>query len=162
MDKTAPSVIISGVEENGRYYDKERLIMLHFEDNNVTTRLEVMDDLGNVTVYDLEAYYDGSEDSRDIRKVAPAAEYVAITPNAEGDIELRIKSLNHKQSVQIKAIDAAGNVTELSSPRFLLTTNVFVQFINNTAAIVFTAIVLALTAAIVIVLIQRRKKKKNA
>ena len=162
IDKTAPSLIVSGVEENGRYYDHERVIMLHYVDNNVTTRLEVTDDSGNVTVYYLDAYYNGSDDSRDIRKVAPASEYIAISPNTEGDIELKIQARNYKQSISIKAIDAAGNAVELSSPKFLLTTNVFVQFINNTAAIVFAIVVLAMSGAIVLVLLQRRRKKKNA
>ena len=161
VDKTAPSIIVSGVEQNGRYYDRERTIILHYEDNNIATRLEVTDALGNVTVYYLDAYYDGSEDSRDIRKVAPASQYIAIQPNAEGDIELKIQALNRKQSVSIKAVDAAGNETEFSSPRFLLTTNLFVQFINNTAAIIISLVVLALAGAIVVVLIQRRRKKGN-
>ena len=162
VDKTAPSIIVSGVEQNGRYYDRERTIILHYEDNNIATRLEVTDALGNVTVYYLDAYYDGSEDSRDIRKVAPASQYIAIQPNAEGDIELKIQALNRKQSVSIKAVDAAGNETEFSSPRFLLTTNLFVQFINNTAAIIISLVVLALAGAIVLVIVQRRRKKNNA
>ncbi len=162
VDKTAPSIIVSGVEQNGRYYDRERTIILHYEDNNIATRLEVTDALGNVTVYYLDAYYDGSEDSRDIRKVAPASQYIAIQPNAEGDIELKIQALNSKQSVSIKAVDAAGNETEFSSPRFLLTTNLFVQFINNTAAIIISLVVLALAGAIVLVIVQRRRKKNNA
>ena len=142
VDKTAPSIIVSGVEQNGRYYDRERTIILHYEDNNIATRLEVTDALGNVTVYYLDAY-------------------IAIQPNAEGDIELKIQALNRKQSVSIKAVDAAGNETEFSSPRFLLTTNLFVQFINNTAAIIISLVVLALAGAIVVVLIQRRRKKGN-
>ncbi|MBQ9867545.1 MAG: hypothetical protein IJM34_11035, partial [Lachnospiraceae bacterium] len=62
----------------------------------------------------------------------------------------------------IKAVDAAGNETEFSSPRFLLTTNLFVQFINNTAAIIISLVVLALAGAIVLVIVQRRRKKNNA
>ncbi len=151
VDKTAPSIILSGVEEGARYRERERTIMLHYEDNNVTTRLEVKDASGNVTVYYLG-------DEADARAAVSAQEYIQLS-SSTGDIQLRVTARNSRQSVSVTAYDAAGNVRELTSPEFLLTTNILVQFINNPVAIVVSLLILGIIIALIVLIASRRRRR---
>ena len=64
-----------------------------------------------------------------------------------------------KQTIRIVATDAAGNVSEVIVKDFLVSTNVFVRFLNTTWAIVaFIAILLCIGGAAVFILARRRRR----
>ena len=57
---------------------------------------------------------------------------------------------NKKQAVTVTAADKAGNTVSTESPYFLLTSNKFVQFVNNTPLLVGSIVVLLLVVAAVV------------
>ena len=72
-----------------------------------------------------------------------------------------IPESNEKQNVKITAMDAAGNVQEASVENFLVTTNAFVRWYNNTPLFVGTIAALAAAAGFVAFLIIKKKNKKD-
>ena len=51
---------------------------------------------------------------------------------AGGTVSVTIGSLNSRQSIVVSAVDRAGNVAEAQTSDFLITSNLFVQYYQNT------------------------------
>lgn len=85
----------------------------------------------------------------------------------DGEISLTVQSLNSAQSLQIIAVDAAGNSTEdtddakILYSNFLITTDAFTLFLNNTFAVIGTILGLLLAILIIILIIIFKRKKKE-
>lgn len=105
VDKTSPSILISGVESDGRYREDEREVTIDIQDNIRLIKAEVTVD-GEKTVYQ-------------------ASEL------SEGKIVLHIGSASHWQNMNVRAYDAAGNEAKSETLRFLITSDPFVQFYMN-------------------------------
>ena len=84
--------------------------------------------------------------------------------NNEGEsYTFDIPEKNEKQNVKIIATDAAGNELALTVDNFLVTSNVFVRWFNNTPLFIGTivGIVVIIGAVIVLVVLKRRKKESE-
>ena len=140
LDTTAPVVVISGVEDDEQYAEDSRTITLIAEDN---IRLE------NLQLYlDEQLVADYGEE--ELAQTGGTVTYLA-------------SSSNNWQNLRVVAKDKAGNTTQDVGVRFLLTSNVFIQYIHNTPAVVTTVTAVTVAGAGIGVArfrIVRRKPRK--
>ena len=139
IDHSAPTLIMTGVEEGGRYRADERTVIIRYEDS--------VSFLNNLKVYEgdkLVQEYDQKQLSE-----------------AGGEIQYQAKASNRKQEIRLEAVDMAGNEGKLSSGEFLLTSSAFIQFINNTVlliAVIAGLIVLVGGIIFLVAMLNRRKR----
>ncbi len=140
IDKTAPTIVPTGVEDNGQYVEAQREVKVDSQDN--------------IAIDFVEVYLNGSGNpvqtwtQEDLAKKDGIMSYV-------------LKAASDWQNLRFVAVDKAGNRKESDTIRCLLTTNVLVQFINNKAALIGTAVLAAIcVSAGYVVFIRRRKKQK--
>ncbi|MBQ8856865.1 MAG: hypothetical protein IJ024_01835 [Lachnospiraceae bacterium] len=107
VDKTNPSILISGVENGGQYRTNSKEITVNLEDN-----ISVAQAL--VTINGVEMIYDAAQ-----------------LHESEGRLLLKINSENQWQDIRVVATDAAGNITSSEEIKVLVTANVLVQFFMN-------------------------------
>lgn len=107
VDKTSPSVLISGIEDQTRYHANHKEMTIDIEDN---TSLRCV----NVFIGGKETIYDADQISE-----------------MDGKIVQRIEGANRWQKVRVLAEDRAGNITETKEIHFLITPNALVQFYMN-------------------------------
>ncbi len=107
VDKTNPSVLISGVENNGQYRANSREMTLDIEDNVRLSQMVVKID-GRENVYD-----------------------AAQIQEADGKFVMNIGSADDWQDIEVVVTDAAGNEKSSEEMRVLVTANIFVQYFMN-------------------------------
>lgn len=116
VDKTKPSVVISGVENGGQYRENSREVTLDVQDNVRMAEVEV-------TVNGVETTYTASQ-----------------VAELDGKITFTVRSANYWQTLSVTAYDAAGNSSgqdpdgekgKTEEISFLVTPNIFVQFFMN-------------------------------
>lgn len=108
VDKTAPSIVVAGVENHGQYVDARRNITVDAQDNLLLEQVEV---------------YVGNEK----REAAGQQELM----DSNGQIHLSVLSANRPQQLYVVAKDAAGNEARTPNIQFLITRNLFVQWYSN-------------------------------
>ena len=107
VDKTAPDIVISGIEPRGRYKENSRELMIDVQDNLGVEKLMVF--LNNeAMVYDMETLY-----------------------KADGKINITIEGDNQWQTLKAVAKDCTENEVTTEEMTFLVTPNVLVQFYNH-------------------------------
>ena len=134
VDKTNPVVVPIDFESGSQYPVTTKTVSVEIKDNLV---------VDNVKIYlnDTEVKY-----------------------NNEGEsYTFDIPEKNEKQNVKIIATDAAGNELALTVDNFLVTSNVFVRWFNNTPLFIgsIAGIVVIIGAVIVLVVLKRRKKESE-
>lgn len=108
VDKTAPSVLVTGIENGKQYRELSKEITIDVEDNVCIETMEVLLN-GEKTNYN----------SIEIAKM-------------NGRITYLLESNNDWQNLQVTAYDAAGNVAHSEVFKVLITPNIFVQMYRNT------------------------------
>lgn len=107
VDRTAPSILVSGVEDKGQYRDNSREITLDIQDN--------------VRLREVQILVDGK------KRIYTEAELEEMNDK----ITILADSANHWQTFQAIAVDAAGNRQKTKTMDFLVTPNLLVQFFLN-------------------------------
>lgn len=138
VDKTAPSVVLGGIENGGSYAETSRTLTIDAVDNIY---------LESVAVYlndELAVSFD--EDT--------LAEY-------HGQVSYEVKESGAVQSVYIIARDAAGNEIQTDLIRFLISSNLLIRWFYN-RPLFFGSIagVLAVTGGVIFLIFRKRKKKE--
>lgn len=140
IDKTAPTVVITGIENGEQYRANTRNITVNAADNIA---------MGDVGVYV------GNDDQ-------PAQSYDAKDIQAAGgELTYTMNSSNSRQDIRAVATDAAGNTAEAEITRVLLTSNLFVQFYSNTPLLVGTIVGVVVIAGGLLWFFLIFKKKKD-
>lgn len=103
VDKTPPVILVSGVEEKGRYQERHRTVLLDVQDNLGMRELQV-GQAGSVRVYTAEELREN-----------------------DGRMELTLNSADDWQELTVQAVDLAGNQAEITPIRFLLTPDSRIQ-----------------------------------
>lgn len=134
IDKTAPSIVVAGIEDGGQYTQVSREITLDVQDNIL---------LDNVDVY-----VDG-------KVISTIGQEELLESN--GIVKVALKGANRKQRLTVISRDAAGNQAVSREISFLITKNLFVQWYSN--APLFYGSLMGVAA--VIMLIFWLQKKKN-
>ena len=146
VDKTAPTVVISGVEDGGQYRAANRSMTVDAKDNLFLKEVTVSIDGEKKTYRD--------EELRDLN----------------GVIKTQINSANKWQDLEITAQDAAGNVLGQKKAgdkvqpmvlAVLVTPNVIVQYYMNKPLFFGSLGVLAALAAVIAVIVMRRKQQNR-
>lgn len=146
VDKTAPTVVVSGVEDDAQYRAAERTMIVDAKDNLALTKVSISID-GEKTVYD------GEELLKD-----------------NGVIETAVASANRWQSIEITAEDAAGNMPGQSEKalegepvvlRVLVTPNIVIQYYMNKPLFYGSIAAIVIMAGLIIFLVAKKKKGKN-
>lgn len=138
IDKTPPTVVITGIEENS-YRADSRDMTVNLSDNTAVKKLDIQINGESVATYD----------QKEIEK-------------AGGQISYAIESVNSKQNIKAVAVDMANNETVSEEHTVLVTTNLLIQYINNTPVFVGSIIVIvAGVGAAVYFFVFKRKKAVN-
>lgn len=136
LDKTAPSAVITGIEDGEIYDGKSRMITVRVTDDQAIGTLKLMvdgEEVGNYSAKDIES--------------------------VDGKISYELKEAGNWQKVSAKVTDAAGNESKTDTVSVLLTTSSFVRFINSTAFKVGILAVVIIAAAVFILLLAKKRKK---
>lgn len=104
VDRTGPSILISGVEDGAQYRERKHPIVLDVQDNLCLTEVQVTMD-GTKTIYT-----EGEAGETD------------------GRLLLYADSAGHWQTMSVTAFDAAGNERNTQTLRFLVSPSLLVQF----------------------------------
>lgn len=133
VDKTKPVIVPIDFESDTQYPVEVKTVSVEIKDNLVLEGVKI--------------YLNGSE----------------IKYNNDGEnYTFDIPEKNEKQNVRIVAVDAAGNEYELLVENFLVSTNLFVRWFNNTPLFIGSiAGVVILCGAIVLLVMFKRKKSSK-
>lgn len=137
IDQTAPSVVITGVENGTAYNASSRKIAVSASDNTRVKSLTVTVD-GETKTYSAD----------DLDKL-------------DGKITLSLKDSGKWQTVSAVAKDMAGNASDEAKCRVLVTTNAFVRFMNSQMPYVLTGAIAAAAGAVIVLVGKKRKKKQE-
>lgn len=146
VDKTVPSVSISGVEDGKFYSEAEKTLQIICTDDNIDKdSLAVV--LDGQTI-DLEAYGATVDDEL----------------FGEIDIELPIaadgKETQH--TIKVEVHDLAGNSADNAINAFTLSATFLTMFFHNTVALIISGAVLAALIALGVVLVLKKRKNNAA
>ena len=136
VDMTPPVNVITGVDNDEQYIDVERTIVVNYDDNI---------GMAGMTLYVNEekvAEYSGDE-----------------LQNAAGAIQYTAKAADRWQSFKVVSTDLAGNTSEESTVRYLLTDNLLVQYFNNKPIFYGSLAILAALIVLIVVLVKRKKQQ---
>lgn len=134
VDKTKPSVLVTGVENNTQYRADSKEVTLDVEDNIRVSNVEVILN-GEVITYTN-----------------------AQIAQMNGKMTFSIGSANQWQTLKAVVYDAAGNVAEIKEISFLITPNVFIQFYMN-KPLFYGSIAFVLAAGGMVWLLTAKKRK---
>ncbi len=107
VDRTSPSILISGVEDDGQYKESNREVTLDVEDNICLEAVEVIKNHEKI-------FYNAAQ-----------------LAEQDGRITFDVEGSNRWQELSVTAFDAAGNREVSGSLKFLVTPNIFVQFFTD-------------------------------
>lgn len=146
VDKTAPTVVVSGVENDAQYRLVEKAMTVDAKDNLALTKVAI-------NIDGIETVYEGEELMKD-----------------NGVIEASIASANRWQSIKIIAEDAAGNVLGQSGQkrdgepialRILVTPNIVIQYYMNKPLFYGSLAAVAVLLGLMVFLVWRRMVRKK-
>ena len=131
IDKTAPIIVPVDIKSDETYSDEVKNVKIEISDNLVLDTAEVM--------------LNGKK----------------IDCEIQGDtFNLKVPESTKRQNISITATDSAGNKAQMKISNFLVSSNAFVRWYNNTPLFIGTIIgAVVLIAAIVMLFVFFRKKK---
>ena len=137
VDRTAPTIAISGVVDHGRYKVESQTVKLLVKDDNKLSSLKVI-------INDGEKELTWTQE--ELEKL-------------EGEITFTLDNSTETQNIQVICVDAATNETTVEVVDLLITTSAFVQMYNNSLLFYIIAGILGLIIlTIIIIIIVKRKK----
>lgn len=144
VDKTSPTVSITGVDENGFYSEAEKTLHIVCSDDNI--------DKDSLSIT-LDGHAVNLEESKAV---------VDDSLFGELDIELPIAADGHetKHSIKVDVKDYALNSGDNAVNAFTLSATFLTMFFHNTVALIVTGGVLAALIALAVILVV--KKRKNS
>lgn len=122
IDKTPPTVVITGIEESS-YRADEREMTINLSDNTAVKCVDVIIDGKSVATYA----------QKEIEK-------------AGGKISYMIEGASEPQKIEAAALDMAGNETTSEMHKVLVTSSVWIQYINNTPLLIGSILGIVLVA----------------
>lgn len=132
IDKTSPVIVPVGFESGVQYPVEVKKVSVEVKDNLVLEGVKI--------------YLNGTE----IKYANEGETYTFDIPEK-----------NEKQNVKIVAVDAAGNEHTLSVENFLVSTNLFVRWFNNTPLFIGSIVGVILLCAVIIFLVIYKRRKSG-
>ena len=124
------------MEENEQYIAAERTVVVNYDDNVA---------MAGLTLYvndEVVAEYDAEE-----------------LAGMNGSVQYTAQASNRWQSFKAVSSDMAGNTSEETAVRYLLTDNLLIQYYNNKPVFFGSLGGLAAVTVIVVLLVKRKKKQ---
>ena len=138
VDKTPPVNIVTGVDNDEQYVAAERTIVVNYDDNVGMDSLTLSVNGEVVAQYDAHALQ-----------------------QAGGSVQYQAKAANHWQELKVVSVDVAGNASDETTVRYLLTGNLLVQYYNNKPIFYGSLIVLAAVVIFIVLLFKRKKEREK-
>ena len=139
VDKTAPICVITGIENNGRYNDTTRQIVVVTQDEIATGAVDV--------------FLNG-----ELFRTFSSEEVIRLG----GRLVIELPAGNDYQTIYAVAKDAAGNITQTDELRFLLTTDAWMQFYRNTPLFIGSILgVSTLTGGIFFIIAKKKREEEE-
>lgn len=142
IDKTAPTVNIKNIESGKTYNVDSMTVQLSANDNMKLAKVTV--------ILDGKEYKTWTDDELE----------AIITGGGDFTFDI-IGDSTSPHTVEIIAVDAAGNEYTETVERFYVTTNIWVNYFNNKGLFFGSLGGAAAVAALIILLVAKRKKKKE-
>ena len=140
VDKTAPSIVVAGIEDGGQYRQVSRDITLDVQDN--------------VLLDDVDVYVDGG-------LIQTTGQESLLESN--GIVKVTLQGANKRQILSVISTDAAGNRADSAQLAFLITRNLFIQWYANKPVFFGSlGIVFAAGSAMIVIFGRRRSKMAAA
>ncbi len=136
VDRSAPEVLVSGVEEGGRYRSPEQTVLVEIVDSFALEKAEV--------------WMNG--------KMAGAYTWEHLK-KSQGKLKFSVTESHDWQTLSVKVWDRAGNTAISKEIRFLVTESLWFQFWRNETAVLLTAGIGGTVFAAVSWILVRRKRK---
>lgn len=140
IDKTKPTVVITGIENGEQYRADSRDMTVNVTDNIAVGGLDI---------------YAGDMDHASQRYTA---EQIG---QSKGEITYTIKNASSFQDIRAVAVDAAGNEAETEHFRVLVTSNLLIQYYSNKPLFIGSIIAVVAIAGIIWFLVAKRKKERE-
>lgn len=137
VDMTPPECIITGVAQDERYQALERNVVVRYDDNTSVGKMALYINDELIQEYGLEELNE-----------------------LEGEFSYLAKASNNWQELKVVLTDMADNTKEVSSGKYLLTPNLWVQYINNIPLLIGSIGAAALGVGAVILLFRRRHARR--
>ena len=139
VDRTNPEIVIMDIDNNGKY-NLDKKFSFDYADANELDDIKIVRKDGDKV---LETITYKPSDLKDLKT---------------GNISAVAKEYDGYQTITISATDKAGN-TGSASVKVLVTSNIWVKYINNTPLVVATIIVAVVAAGGIVFIFYRRRKR---
>lgn len=139
VDKTSPTIVITGVENGAQYRTNSKAVTIDGKDNIYLKSMK------------MEVQIDGkTERVQEFTEEQLSEDY--------GVVKEAVLQANQWQTLRISAEDMAGNIHTAEDIRVLVTPNLLIQFYMNKPLFIGSILILLLIAAGIIILIRKRRK----
>ncbi|MBD5544104.1 MAG: carboxypeptidase-like regulatory domain-containing protein [Lachnospiraceae bacterium] len=108
VDKTSPTILVSGIENNGQYTEDKRSMTLNVEDNIGLYSVKILSGERTIKTFNKEQIQE-----------------------LNGNLSVELNSSHSWQKIKVIAKDVTGNQTESIVFNVLLTKNLFIQWYRN-------------------------------
>ncbi len=143
IDKTNPTVVITGVEDGKSYKDSPRDITIDVEDN--------------VSMGEVKMFI--NDEAKETFTAKEVQEYVL---EQGGQIPYKVDKNRKPQDIRAVAYDAAGNPGEATVKNVMINPNIFVRIINSPLLLIAVLAVLAAGGVLLFFMRKRRKEAEQA
>ena len=139
VDKTAPTILVSGIENDGKYREYSREFTIDASDNLALAQVIVHLN-ENKYIFDHEKLQESN-----------------------GEISIIVEGKNTWQTLWIEGRDMAGNQESTEKMEFLISENIWVQFYNHKLLFwgCVTGVACCMLGVTVMVIHKRRKEQKS-
>lgn len=136
IDKTAPIISISNLENKGRYKEDDHEFIINIKDNMGMAYVEVY--------RDEKLWHTYTEDDFSI---------------TDGLFVMYIDSKNVYQSIKVVAADKAGNLAESKGYEVLITSNKWIQFLMNKPMLIGVLVISVILMITIVLLLKKFLRK---
>ena len=140
VDQTAPTVVVTGIENYGKYKESSKKMTIYMEDNFAAEAVEV-----------------SVHGERKIKKRYDAERL----KRQGGRAEVVLRQENRWKTVRVSGVDAAGNRSEEKVFQILVTPDRKIQFFYNLPSIVGVALMMHPLLCGVIFFIRKQRRKQT-
>lgn len=144
VDNIPPEVVLSGVKNN-ESYDNAREIVIDYSDVNKIASVVVERKNSSGKVIDTKVF---------------AEKEIEEAGASTGTLKYTAEQYNGYQTISVTVTDVAGN-EETESVKVLITSNMWVRFVNNTPLLVGSIAAVVVIVSFILVLLLKKKKKDS-
>lgn len=150
VDKTAPVMAISNLENRGRYKENSHEYTLNVKDNAMLVSVQIYLDGELYKTYELvNGKLVNVNDANDILEMD------------NGKVYLSVDSKNTYQTIKLVSTDAAGNVSESEEYNVLVTSSSWVQFYMNKPLFFGCIAAIVVVCGLIFFIIWKKKKEEE-